>query len=107
MNIPIQKLLDSGKKKGKLYENSIFIDDVDCDYEIHENNINSQFQDGNVGILGMRVISGTIHLRNKGIDISQKELILKTDDNLVWEILIVKGENNNRDFFFDFGSRLR
>lgn len=96
----MSKIIETGRGEGKIYENSIFIDSVYYEFQISQEFILSETQDGSDRIPGLKKLTGTIKPLNKRIDILAKYLELELSDKSVLKILICSSNFMRGEFEF-------
>lgn len=102
MDEKISEVIKTDAGQGKLFEESIFIDDVSYYYKITQEFIVYNTIEGLQKIPGLKDIIGSIHLLNKREDISGKCCILFLSDNTKWNIVVPSGDFFNSNYVFKF-----
>ncbi|MFZ3152199.1 MAG: hypothetical protein WA116_11040 [Anaerolineaceae bacterium] len=97
------KIIETGQGEGKIFENSIFIDTVHYNYQISQEFILIEAQEGSDSMPGLKELSGDLKLRNKRLDILGKYLELELSDKSVRNIVIRSGDFIEGEYRFISG----
>ena len=100
MDRQYRKVVESASGMGKLYENSDFVDDVFYEYSILQSFTEVQSPTGNMVVPGLLELDGRVELKGDNRTLSGKTYRLQTEEGVLFDIVIYKGDYINK--LYDF-----